>query len=73
MKRKKEELGSFKILSEKEEQWVRMDVEMDESLTKMLVIYAKEKMSEKELDALLINWSFNYILKKLLKLLEEKK
>jgi hypothetical protein len=73
MKRKKEELGSFKILSEKEEQWVRMDVEIDESLTKMLVIYAKEKMSEKELDALLINWSFNYILKKLLKLLEEKK
>lgn len=64
MKKKKEELGFLKILSEKDEKWVQMEVEMDGSLTKILVAYAKDKMSGKELDALLINWSFNDVLKK---------
>ena len=68
MKRKEtKELGTLKIIKEKEEVFVRMDIEMDKELTDFLVDYAWENIPRKVEQELLVSWAFNDILKKQLK------
>jgi hypothetical protein len=68
MKRKEtKELGTLKIIKEKEEVFVRMDIEMDKELTDFLVDYAWENIPLKVEQELLVSWAFNDILKKQLK------
>lgn len=64
MDKKKEELGSLKILKETEEKVVRLDIEMDDVLVKSLIDYTLANSDAKELRDILINWAFNDILKK---------
>jgi len=68
MKRKEtKELGTLKIIKEKVEVFVRMDIEMDKELTDFLVDYAWENIPLKVEQELLVSWAFNDILKKQLK------
>jgi len=62
--KKREEVGTLKILKETPEEWVRMDVQMDDSLVDLLVDYAKKNMSKEEIRSELINWAFLDVLKK---------
>ena len=57
----------FEILKEVEEKVVKMDIELDNNLRDLLVLYATEKASKKELEEILISWSFTDILKKQIK------
>ena len=53
----------MKILKETEEKWVRLDVNMDKKVEDLLEQYAYTHITAKELAQLVINWSFNDIIK----------
>lgn len=58
------DVASLKILKETPEKWVRLDVEMSETLINILLTYADEMMSEEERKDLYLNWAFLDIVRK---------
>jgi len=64
LEKKNEEVGILKILKETPEKWVKIDVEMSDSLVAALIGYARERMTDEDIKEYLINWSFIDILKK---------
>ncbi len=61
------DVATLKILKETEEKWVRMDVEMSDSLINMLIAYADREMSAEERKNLFLNWAFLDIIRKAIK------
>ncbi len=61
------DIGTLKILKEVEEKWVRLDVEMSDSLINMLLEYADREMDEEERKKLFITWAFLDVVRKQMK------
>ena len=72
MKKNKEAFkeGFMNILSEKDQEYVILEVSMDDVLQKALLKYANDNLSKEEYEAFKLDWAFNDILKKNIEFME---
>jgi hypothetical protein len=61
---KTEDIGTIKILSEKEEKFINLEVDMSDEVREALLEYADQYMTTKEDQDIRVNWAFVDIIKR---------